>query len=163
MSRELMARLLDLPTSKALPMNRRALFPLLFTVPALAHGADGAPDIPDVEEARLVKLARQAPKLHLPALRDYLRQKLDTAYEIALASAVDAEHRKAIESAQKHWLEFYEAQRGVAAYNAHGGSYAVPAAMEEGIFHLRQRIFCLITPFLQGWGRAPSVPALKKP
>lgn len=143
-------------------MNRRAILPLLLGTPILAMAGD-TDQLTDPEEGRLTKLCSQSPKLGLPQLRDYLRKKLDVAYEIALASAMDADHRKAIEAAQKHWMEFYEAQRGVASYNAQGGSYAAPAAMEEGIYHLRYRIFTLITPFMQGWGSAPLTPALKKP
>ena len=130
----------------------------------MAHAADGsASTILDPEEARLSKLAGQQPKIHLGALRDYLRQKLDVAYELALAAAQDAEHRQAIEQAQKRWLEFYEAQRGVAVYNAFGGSFAFPATVQECVYHLRCRIFTLVTPFMQGWGSAPFTPALKKP
>jgi hypothetical protein len=150
-----------------LAMNRRTLLPLLLGAQAFHSVARAADDsdseIPDPEEARLSKLAGQTPKLYLPQLRDYLRQKLDVAYEIALSAAVDAEHRRAIEQAQKQWLEFYEAQRAVASYNAHGGSLAAPAAMQEGVFHLRHRIYTLVTPFLQGWTAAPYTPALKKP
>lgn len=146
-------------------MNRRTILPLLLGVPLFAHAAEVTEqEIPDEEEARLSKLALQLPKAHLPQLRDYLRQKLDVAYEIALAGAVDGEHRNAIELAQKQWLEFYEAQRAVASYNAHGGSFAAPAAMQEGVFHLRHRIYTLVTPFMQGWRpSAPYTPALKKP
>lgn len=143
-------------------MNRRAIIPLLLGTPILAMAGE-TDQLTDPEEGRLARLCSQSPKLGLPQLRDYLRNKLDAAYEIALASAIDADHRKAIEAAQKHWLEFYEAQRAVASFNAQGGSYAAPAAMEEGIYHLRHRIFTLITPFMQGWRGAPLTPALKKP
>lgn len=148
-------------------MNRRTILPLLFGAQMFVGVVRGADDsasaIPDPEEARLSKLAEQSPKMYLPQLRDYLRQKLDVAYEIALFAAVDAEHRSAIEQAQQQWLEFYEAQRAVASYNAHGGSFATPAAMQEIVFHLRHRIYTLITPFLQGWPAAPYTPVLKKP
>lgn len=140
------------------------MLPLLLGLPAFAHAASPTDDtIPDAEEARLSKLAAQTPKLHLPQLRDYLRQKLDVAYEIAISRAVDTDHRRSIELAQKKWLEFYEAQQAVASYNAHGGSFAVPAASQEGIYHLRHRTYTLVTPFLQGWAAAPFTPALKAP
>jgi uncharacterized protein YecT (DUF1311 family) len=145
-------------------MNRRMIIPLLIGTPMLAQSAIPVEEaIPDAEERRLHKLCSQSPKQYYPQLRDYLRRKLDVAYEIALATAEDDDHRRAIELAQKQWLKFYEAQRGVASYNALGGSYAAPAAMEEGIYHLRHRIHQLVTPFLQGWGRAPLTPALRKP
>jgi len=150
------------PPAARLHMNRRAILPFLLGAPILATAGDTNPLI-DPEESRLSKLCSHSPKLGLPQLRDYLRKKLDVAYETALASALDADHRKAIECAQKLWLEFYEAQRVVASYNASGGSYAAQAAMEEGVYHLRHRIFTLITPFMQGWGSAPVTPALKKP
>ena len=109
-----------------------------------------------------MKLAEESPKQHIRSLRDYLRQKLDVAYEIALAGALNDEHRTAIQAAQKQWLEFYEAQRAVASFNAFGGSMAHEASVEEGIYHLRHRIHSLVTPFLQGWPDAPMTGALKK-
>jgi hypothetical protein len=145
-------------------MKRRTAFSLLVGTPALALAATDTIDaIPDPEERRLTKLVRESPKIHLPELREYLRKKLDIAQEIALAAALDEKHRGAIEQAQKKWLEFYEAQTVVAGYNAEGGSYAGQAALEEGIHHLRCRIYTLVTPFLQGWTAAPFTPELTKP
>ncbi len=145
-------------------MKRRAMISLLCMAPLLGQSATEPtdPNI-DAEETRLMKLAASLPKANVGNLRDYLRQKLDVAYEIALAAAENEEHRKAIVEAQEQWLEFYEVQRSVAGYNAQGGSMAFQASVNEGIYHLRHRIHCLVNPFLQGWGAAPMTPALKKP
>ena len=145
-------------------ISRRSLLPTLL-ISGASLAAPSQPGDPgyDAEEARLEELARAAPKLHIRELRDYLRRKLDLAYAIALNKAVSHEHRDAIVSAQAKWLEFYEAQRRVAGFNASGGSGAHMASVGEGIYHLRQRIFALVTPWAQGWPCGQRTAALKAP
>ena len=123
------------------------MIPLLVGTPVLAQIAKGEGDSsPDREELRLLRLFLQSPKDGYPQVRNYLRQKLDSAFEIALAAAEDSEHRRAIEEAQKQWLEYYEAQLALGAYNKSTIGAGIPAAQMEDFELLRSRTATLTKP-----------------
>ena len=112
----------------------------------------------DLEEDKLERLVKQSPKLNLKKLLDYNIKKLETIYQASLKSAIDEDHRKALEASQKAWLNFYNADSVVAGWNAKGGSYAYSAQVEQRLYQVRSRIYRLSTPFLQGWQKVPRIP-----
>jgi uncharacterized protein YecT (DUF1311 family) len=128
----------------------------IFTMLLAATVPSKADTSVDPVEAKLQALVKQSPKANLPKLLDYNLKKLDAVFQAALEAAGDPEHRKALEDSQKAWLEFFEADGSVAAWNAKGGSYAYPAQIEQRIYQLRLRMYQLTTPFMQGWLEVPD-------
>lgn len=112
----------------------------------------------DLKEAELERLVKSGPKMGLPKLLEYNREKLDAVYAAALKAAEDDQQREALVKSQAAWLAFYEADSVVASWNAKGGSYAYPASAQQKIYQLRTRMYQLSTPFMQGWQEVPRVP-----
>lgn len=124
--------------------------------PPVAVSDDEAPV--DPKEAELERMVKNGPKMGLPKLLEYNREKLDAVYAAALEAAEDEQHREALVKSQTAWLAFYDADSVVAGWNAKGGSFAYPAQVQQKIYQLRSRMYQLSTPFMQGWQEVPRVP-----
>ena len=111
---------------------------------------------PDPDEEKLLLEVKKAPKKGLLLLLKYNLKKLDAVYTNALKES-EPELREALIKSQEAWKAFYDADSVVAAWNAKGGSYAVPARLEQMIYHVRLRIYLLATPQGQGWIEIPTV------
>ena len=131
----------------------------IFLLAFFSSSSNLADEVPvDPREAKLERLAKQSPKIHLKELLDYNLEKLEAVHQAALKSSDDEDHRKALEASQKAWLEFFAADGVVAGWNAKKGSDAYSAQVEQRIYQVRARIYQLSTPFRQGWRAVPRVP-----
>jgi hypothetical protein len=129
---------------------------IIMAFSAIAIGAED--ESIDPREAELMRLVKQAPKVHLQKLLDYNLEKLEIVYRAALKNADDDDHRNALRESQDAWLKFYAADSVVAGWNAKGGSDAYPAQMEQKVYQVRLRIYQLSTPYRQGWHEVPRIP-----
>lgn len=80
----------------------------IFIMLLAATASSKADNTIDPFEAKLEAQVKQAPKANLPRLLDYNMKKLDAVYKVALKSAEDPNHRKALEESQKTWLTFFQ-------------------------------------------------------
>ena len=108
-------------------------------------------------EAEIERSARESPKTSLPRLIDFLEAKLERIYNEKLQQAAESE-KKVIETSQRAWKAFYEADRAAAALDSSGGSGSAVFLMQRRIYQIRLRIYQLQVPFEQGW---PAIPEQK--